>query len=392
MSDETSPTPIKFTPPAAIWVMRLLAATALAISALLLWSSTRGSAIPGCGPQSGFDCGSVLAEKKWSTWFGVPVSALAIVIYILILVDLARIGASHGEAERLRAWRLLTATGTLVFSAAIWFMAVQLLILKQLCLYCTIAHAFGAIVGCMIYYFRPRQTIATFELFGAVVGLALLVAGQLIVTPGPMQLFMLNGQVRLQPEEFPIIGDPNSEHVLIYLFDYTCPHCHEQNRYLRTAKKRYGDQLAIIKLPVPLDSRCNRLVKETRERHRTACDLARLALAVWRAAPEKFGEFDAFLFATGDTRPVADAESKAEEILGEAKLRTALADPWVEAQIKKDVGLYELAGQLNEQDARTLPMIIAGDFILVGKPAAAEELFQFFEQTLGLVPVSSPGE
>ena len=69
-----------------------------------------------------------------------------------------------------------------------------------------------------------------------------------------------------------------------------------------------------------------------------------------------------------------------------------MADPWVEAQIKKDVGLYELAGQLNEQDARTLPMIIAGDFILVGKPAAAEELFQFFEQTLGLVPVSSPGE
>lgn len=373
------------TPPVAILIMRLLAVAAMAMSGFLFYMSIQGGAVPGCSPDAGFDCESVLAAGRWSKWFGVPVSAPAVIIYLLIFYDLMRVGAKRSSVNRLQAWGMLFAMASLVAGSAIWFTAVQFLILKKICLYCMIAHGLGIVLSSMIFYFRPRGARVGAMAVVVLLALATLVGSQLLHQPPPtMQRFLLNAKVRLDPDQFPIIGSPHADHVLVYLFDYTCPHCQELNGILKQAMKRYGNQIALIKLPMPLDSKCNRKVTKTADRHLTACDLATLALAVWRAEPDQFPAFDDFLFSASETRPVEEARAQAVRILGKQGLEKALADPWIQEQIEKDIKLYELASE--ESKARTIPMILGRDFVIVGQPGSPEELFSKLEEFLDIMP------
>ena len=95
----------------------------------------------------------------------------------------------------------------------------------------------------------------------------------------------------IEVPEFPTEGPPNAPHLLVLFFDYTCPRCRRMQGYLNQARKRYGDQIAIRYVPVPLDARCNPDVRRTQPSHQAACDYAWLALAVWRADATKFASF-----------------------------------------------------------------------------------------------------
>jgi len=377
-TDATIPTPLR-----AILLMRMLAIAAMAISGFLFFMSIQGGAVPGCSPEAGFDCESVLAAGQWSKIFGVPVSAPAVIIYLLIY-DLMRVGAKRSPADLLRSWGVLFALAILVTGSAIWFTAIQLLVLKKTCLYCMIAHGLGIVLSTMIFYYRPKGDRTGSLAVMVLLALVMLVGSQLIYKPPAMQLFLLNTKLMLDPTQFPIVGRPDADHVLVYLFDYTCPHCQELNGNLKLAMKRYGNQIALIKLPMPLDGKCNPQIKKTADRHLTACELATMALAVWRAAPDQFQAYDNFLFATGQTRPVDEARAEAVRLLGEEGLEKALTDPWIKEQIQRDFKVYQLASE--ESKASTIPMIIGPDFVIVGQPGSPEELFSKLEEFLDIMP------
>jgi len=398
-SAETGPS-IPTLPMALVGIIAALALGALGISSFLLLFALTGESVPGCGPSSPFGC-SVVLTSRWSQWLTLPVSLPAIVVDLLLLFFLAATVRAKNDADRKHAWNILIIVGSILIGAGVWFIAIQALILKQFCVYCLFAHGFGIVAGLMLIFSAPAQAEWFSRMAIGVVVLAVLVAGQVMYVPPTIattefagsrighqpdgNYWMLDGKLVLNPNNYPIIGDPKAETIFIYLFDYTCPHCHEQYHNLTLARKRYGDKLAYVKLPVPMDSKCNRMVTETREAHTDACALAKLALAVYHVDPTKFAEYDAFNFSSGKPRPVPEARAEAERLVGVDKLAQALADPWIQEQIERDIGLYDQTSKW--ANYRAIPQIITPSMIIAGQPGTPDELFVILEKNVGLVPV-----
>lgn len=125
--------------PLVHWV-RLFAGIAAAICLLLIWKKLRGeiTSLAGCGgPEGG--CAQVLGGR-WSSWMGVPVTYLALGIYlsVLLLTFSALQRGMGGNADRL----LCAASLTTVLAAA-WFVAILVIKVKAFCPYCAAAHAAG---------------------------------------------------------------------------------------------------------------------------------------------------------------------------------------------------------------------------------------------------------
>ena len=121
-------------------------------------------------------------------------------------------------------------------------------------------------------------------------------------------------KAQLNIYQWPLLGPADAEHVMIELFDYTCGHCRRMNRYLQQARQRFGDQVAIIVLPVPLNSECNDAVQTTNPSHKDACEIARIALSVWRLSPEAFPDYHNWLCDTESGRTVLEARQRAEAL------------------------------------------------------------------------------
>src|SRR5580700_3057791 len=80
------------------------------------------------------------------------------------------------------------------------------------------------------------------------------------------------GQFSLDIRQWPLIGKPDAKFVFVEMFDYTCPYCRATHQAVRGAIEHFGDDLAIIALPVPLDASCNRTVTQTGPEHADACE------------------------------------------------------------------------------------------------------------------------
>ena len=83
----------------ALWALRLAAAAGLALSLWLFWPVASGSAMPGCGTDPGFTCGSVLVSR-WARWFGIPVSILAALLYATALVALVYVAPGRSSRHQ----------------------------------------------------------------------------------------------------------------------------------------------------------------------------------------------------------------------------------------------------------------------------------------------------
>src|SRR5437660_2683795 len=104
--------------PALLVVLRILVLSALGISAYLAWTSLSGKAVAGCGPDS--TCDKVL-HSRWGYWFGVPVSLLALVVYVAVLALSFGIGSKRDAAGQRKLWPSLMVTAILMIGAALWF-------------------------------------------------------------------------------------------------------------------------------------------------------------------------------------------------------------------------------------------------------------------------------
>ena len=394
-----------------LWGARLLLLIALAVSSYLLYHSLAGGGqLAGCGADSAFDCESVLASK-WSKVWEIPTSALAIAVYVITLGSLNLVKRPNAALAKLIAGICAMS----IIGSGVWFTYLQLGVLKTICIWCMTAHITGLLGSILILLAIPKPQ-RLLSLVGIMPVLAMLsiqintkeithtvqtiettvpsaaattsdtsqtTDGQIRI--GRNQVLLMGNRVAIDPHKHPVLGSPDAKEFLMYLFDYTCPHCRALHGNLKQAIERYGDQLAIIALPMPLNSDCNPLVSKNEDRHQDACSLAILALAVYKSLPEQFAAYDSWLI---DTVPdAATARTKAIELFGsEAALDKAIADPWIAKEIERDVKLYELSG------GGVIPKLIGKNTLIAGRPGDVLDLYDLLEDELGLVPVESAGD
>ena len=184
-------------PTSLLWAARTGFAAALAISIYLAWVSLSTGHPVGCGPESG--CDRVL-HSKWAYWLGVPVSVFAVVIYLVILLASASLGASMPVARQRRAWDVMLPCALLVISAAVWFVALQFFVVRSICPYCMTAHVLGFVSALLVLkgspprktpekpweleklVFLSPRSVRRAAVVG-VIGLGVLIAGQVAYTP-----------------------------------------------------------------------------------------------------------------------------------------------------------------------------------------------------------------
>ncbi|WP_286177970.1 vitamin K epoxide reductase family protein [Rhodopirellula sp. JC639] len=220
----------------------------------------------------------------------------------------------------------------------------------------------------------------TTELTGALTAIAnpaMLLGGQ-VTGPGQSEpqrtTASVLGGVKLATTEWPLIGKPDAEMVFVELFDYTCPHCQQTHRSLSEAKKHFGDRLAVITLPVPLDGKCNPTIRSTHASHQEACEIAKLAIAVWTVDKDKFAQFHDYLFES--TPNHVTAKSKAATIVDRDELEKVLRGPVPADYLQRHVALYQKAG------AGKIPKLLFPKTSTVGAVGSPQTMIQLIQQNL----------
>jgi len=429
---------------------------ALAISCYLSYTTFTSSPIAGCGDGGIFDCSSV-QKSKYSKWLGIPVSALAAVNYLGMVIGLSLVTFTQASRITQRiSWSIIGFAGLSAGLAALWFVGLQIFVLGKYCHWCMIAHGCGLTIATAILVRRPvtgKMMLAGAGL--AVVSMAGLITGQvtaeeektyriLKVTPSthtgapadeveeffappmgedgnlfetsrpddvsvpkktggavsasllglfaptamvsytpqeetrqedvkeeaateaatpkdtsqqestteekvqeekPERRFVkMQGNLKLDPRQWPLLGSPEAEFIFVEMFDYNCPHCRDTHRAIKGACEAMGKDLAIIVLPVPLNSNCNSGVTQTGANFVQSCEISKLAVACWRLDPAKFEEFHHWMFEGNAAPNYETAKAKVYEMIGRERVDTELTKEAPGKYITRHVQLYGRAG------------------------------------------------
>ena len=197
--------------PSAKWVVVMVVASviAIAVSGYLGYVSLTSSKIAGCGEGSVFNCGHV-TTSQWSLWLGVPVSLLAVGLYVGLLGSLF-VGASKRFSDSVRhfGWALVSVFAIAAGMSAIWFISLQVFVLNHLCTYCLAAHACGLVAAAAVIWLKPVGHVSMKMVSSlSVVGVAALVGGQ----------FMTEAPKKYQVEQFEASAAEDAE-----VFEFEAP-------------------------------------------------------------------------------------------------------------------------------------------------------------------------
>lgn len=416
-------------------IAQVLFGVALIISLYLAYTSLSSGQLAGCGPDS--DCNDVLTSR-WAYWFTLPVSVPAIGFYLLILAASFIASPKQTVANQRRGWTVLIAGAFVVLGAGLWFIGLQAVIIGSWCKYCMTAHGLGAVGAVLLLMAAPfviRHGNEKPSLFGvnqrawpAILGmLALvpLVVGQYLSTPptppsatvvktegstiqvaapnkvvetpepegsetaqvpepvAKSRLFSLHdGRYSFDLYNVPLLGDPEAPHVMVSLFDYTCSHCRNMHERLVRVQNLYSNELSIVLMPMPLDSTCNPLIRQTNADHVNACQYARIALGVFKLNEEVFHDFEHWFFETERPRSVAEVQRKASEWAAQPDFDSVLNNPGIAAWIQ--LGIQVFKENYDKTKKGTLPMIMTGSAITAGEVKSDEELINILVENLGL--------
>ncbi|QEG21285.1 vitamin K epoxide reductase family protein [Mariniblastus fucicola] len=147
---------------------------------------------------------------------------------------------------------------------------------------------------------------------------------------------------KLNAHQWPVDGSPTAKYVFVEMFDYTCSHCRSTSEAIFKVKERMGDDLAVVVLPVPMNSRCNGAIKVDHLAHAEACEISTLAIAVWRCDPAKFSEFHKWLLDGKDAPSFAEALAKANEMVGEERLDKERKKKTAGAYVQRHCMMYKM--------------------------------------------------
>jgi uncharacterized membrane protein len=196
-----------------------------------------------------------------------------------------------------------------------------------------------------------------------------------------------DGVISLPLNEMPLIGRRDARHILLKYFDYTCSSCRRMHNDLAVALAAYPQDLAVIVIPCPLNRDCNPHADEAASRargpgsHEHACELARLALAMWRIAPQEFERFHNELFARQGRMTPGAAILVGNRMIDQDRLEDATNDPWIDALLKHSVGIY---GRMKRSNPRMPKLLLADRTVLHGVAVSPDALVKVLRQQFHL--------
>ena len=195
--------------------------------------------------------------------------------------------------------------------------------------------------------------------------------------PARRLVVVAGNRIALNARHWPILGKPDAKYIFVEMFDYTCPHCQATHAAIQGARERYGDDVAIVALACPLNGPCHSASSDSNSYDTDACEVARIAVAVWRVEPTRFEQFHAWLFQPTTARTAAEARRQAAELVGEAAIRNELAQPWAGKYIAKHIELYQRAGGGN------VPKLLFPQATIVGEVNSTDTLCDLVKRELG---------
>lgn len=371
------------------WGITGLSLLAALLSIFLSWHFLSGGPMIGC--SGGSPCDEVLTSK-WSMLAGVlPVSSLAVGVYLALFVASFFIGPDTEEPVRRLAWKTLLVLVGAVAGSALWFIVVQKWFIGAFCPYCMSTHLSGLLLAVLVVsrarrMFRPLHTLG---LFFIGLGLsAILVAFQVGMAPSTVYKDG-DSQENIPAMDYrkaPMIGSVDAPYKVTLLFDYKCPHCQKIHFMLQEAVRRYNGKLAFVLCPTPLNTKCNPYVPRDVDAFKNSCELAELNLAVWSADRAAFPVFENWMFTydSGDRwfpRTLQAAKAKAIELVGSAKLDAALSNPWIKQYIQTCIRIF---GRTLQNGNGGIPKLIYGSRWVIPEPDNAETLILMLQTSLDL--------
>lgn len=356
-----------------------LCAVCLISSILMLLHSINGSHLVGCGVGSG--CDSVM-NSLWAYFAGkIPVSAFAVVVYLVLIVCLLFLSSQkEKEDESLDniIMYIMLFTGGTILVSAVWFSYLQIAELHQFCKYCTFTHLLG-LVGVCILFFWTQKTLAK-KLIALLGGMFVGVAfASLQVVTIPSIIYddgVVSAQLpAFEEEELPLIGSKDASHKILLMFDFQCNHCRVLHKLLPEVIEKSGGEIAFRLCPISLSSECNPYIPHDGvDRFEGSCTMARLALAVWYNCPEIYDSVENYLLGNGEERKRVsqeDAYAYVETLVGKSELQRILADNRVKATFSKTL---ELFGRTYSKEKNGIPRLIYKQKWIVPETSSSDEL------------------
>ncbi len=379
-----------------------LAALGVGLSAYLTAShlSYLRTGLPSaCNVSDTLNCDTV-NSSPWAELLGVPVSHLATLFYlaVLLLSLLARRGG--WLAERIHGYLLIGAVAGGVFSA--YLAGVAVFKIRALCLFClgldavnllllaallpeawTALHALrGApaareqplwMVDLRRLWRSPAAVLLLVFLLGAA-GSCWLLRGRLIslralappppaaaVPPTIAASASSSGspgspagpgspgtaaapappepRIDLDSKTAPTLGPATAKVTIVEISDFECPYCQRASGTIKELLAAYPGQLRVVFRHFPLDQACNPLLK--RPVHENACAAARAAVCA--AGRGQFWALAEKLFA-GNTDPEDLLAARRELHLDDAEQTACAARPATAAVVAADIAACSQAG------------------------------------------------
>ena len=200
-------------------------------------------------------------------------------------------------------------------------------------------------------------------------------------------LEFLNGSVKLDIYQHAHIGSPEAPHVMVEMLSYDCSHCRQMHRTIKKGLTRYGDQLAVIVIPIPMEMKCNPLVTAKEVSHPGACTIARMALGVSAIRPDQFHTFHDWLMTDKEAPPQQSlVVSKAYHTVEPSRLSELSESKQLDKRLAEYINLYsKLSRQIGAGNGFGLPVQILGNQVLTGSVEKERDVFDAWEKHLGVV-------
>jgi uncharacterized membrane protein/protein-disulfide isomerase len=196
-------------------------------------------------------------------------------------------------------------------------------------------------------------------------------------TATPRRTVAINGgSVKLDVTQWPIVGSTKAKYIFVEMFDYSCSHCRNTHVAIEGAKKTLGGDVAVVMLPTPLNANCNGLIQVTDPKFAESCEIAKLAIAVWRTDAAAFGKFHEWMFTTEQAPNFASAKAYAESLVDPEKLAAELNSDIPTQYVAKNVELYRRAGGGN------VPKLMFPGTSIIGEFTSADALVDVIRQEI----------
>ena len=207
-----------------------------------------------------------------------------------------------------------------------------------------------------------------------------------VATPVIRRLASISGgNIKLDLKQWPLVGNPDAEFVFVEMFDYACPHCRHTHAAIKGANEMLGGQLAVLALPLPLNTNCNSQIVQTGALFGESCQISMLAVAVWLVDQSKCTEFHNWMF-TGPNAPnYATARAHADTLVDPEKLAAQLASPVPAAFVSKHVLIYQKIGKGN------VPKLMFPTTSIVGEFGSAAALVDVIKEKARVTTIETPG-